>query len=317
MQKYIEQIDLNKNINKKKKYFSGFTYFLMILPCLMLVFAFSYYPLYGWAYAFYNFTPPLKLSQCDFVGLYWFKSLIYNPVRIAAVVQVLKNTFAMSALGILTSWLPMAFAIFLSEIKVKWFKKSVQLFTTIPNFISWVLTFSFAYVIFSSTGVFNKVLLNIGFIAKPLLILQSDSHTWLGMCFLGIWKGLGWSAILYIASLTGIDQELYEAAKVDGAGRFRLIWHITIPGLMPTYFVLLLLTVASFLNNGLDQYYVFQNAFNQTHIQVLDLYVYNLGIGSGSYSLATTISMLKSIVSVILLFTCNGMSKLIRKETII
>ena len=122
---------------------------------------------------------------------------------------------------------------------------------------------------------------------------------------------------MYIAAIAGIDQELYEAAYVDGAGRFRVIWHITIPSLLPTYFVLLMMNVANFLNNGVDQYYVFQNAFNKDKIQVLDLYVYNLGLGSGSYSLATAISIMKSIVSLTLLFTVNTLSKTLRGESII
>jgi multiple sugar transport system permease protein/putative aldouronate transport system permease protein len=147
--------------------------------------------------------------------------------------------------------------------------------------------------------------------------MNMSNHTWLVMCGWSTWKGLGWGAIIYLAAISGIDHELYEAARVDGAGRFKLIWHITIPGLIPTYVVLLLLNIAGFLNNGFDQYYVFQNAFNQSRIQVLDLYVYNLGMGSASYSLATVVGMLKSIVSVALLFSVNGISKLLRGETIV
>jgi multiple sugar transport system permease protein/putative aldouronate transport system permease protein len=131
------------------------------------------------------------------------------------------------------------------------------------------------------------------------------------------WKGLGWSAIIYLASISGIDAELYEAAKVDGAGRFKLIRHVTIPGLMPTFIVLLMLSIANFLNNGMDQYYVFQNAFNKSHIQVLDLYVYNIGMTGSSYSLATAISMMKTLISVFLLVLVNAISKKTRGETII
>ena len=122
---------------------------------------------------------------------------------------------------------------------------------------------------------------------------------------------------MYLAALGGIDQGLYEAARVDGAGRFKIIWHITIPGLLPTYFVLLLLSIANFLNNGMEQYFLFQNAFNSDHIQVLDLYVYNLAMKSGSYSLATAISILKTFVSVILLFSVNRFSKAVRGESIV
>ena len=122
---------------------------------------------------------------------------------------------------------------------------------------------------------------------------------------------------MYLAAISGVDQELYEAARVDGAGRFKLMRHITLPSLMPTFFVLLMLSVANFLNNGMDQYFVFQNAFNKTHIQVLDLYVYNLGISGSSISLATAISMMKSVISVTLLVFVNFVSKRVRGESII
>lgn len=301
----------------RKKPGMGMKLFLMASPFLALTFLFAYYPLYGWVYAFFDFRPPLKLSQCEFVGFRWFTMLISSPAQVKQILEVMRNTFAMSGLGILTSWLPIAFAIFLTEIRASRYKKLVQILTTLPNFISWVMVYSMAFALFSSDGMFNHLLMNLGLTDKPILFLTSDKHTWLAMCLWGIWKGLGWSAILYLASIASIDQELYEAARVDGAGRFRLMWHITIPGLLPTYTVLLLLGVANLLNNGMEQYYVFQNAFNMSHIQVLDLYVYNLGMGSGSYSLATVVSMLKSIVSVSLLLAVNSLSKLLRGETII
>ena len=128
---------------------------------------------------------------------------------------------------------------------------------------------------------------------------------------------MGWNAIMYLAAISGIDQELYEAARVDGAGRFQLIWNITIPSLLPTYFVMLMLSIASFLSNGMDQYYVFQNAFNKTSIQVLDLYVYNIGMTGKSLSLATAIGILKSLVSLTLLFSVNFVSKKVRGDSII
>jgi ABC-type polysaccharide transport system permease subunit len=159
--------------------------------------------------------------------------------------------------------------------------------------------------------------MKLGLIDAPILFLQSDNHTWLSMWLWGTWKSLGWSAIMYIAAIAGIDQELYEAGRVDGAKRFQLMRHITIPSLLPTYFVLLMLSVANFLNNGMDQYFVFQNAFNSQHIQVLDLFVYNLGLASGGYSLATAISILKSLVSITLLFAVNRLSKLLRGESMI
>lgn len=304
--------------HRKNKQRDRFKLFFMAFPFLLLCFLFSYLPLYGWIYSLFDYRPPFKLFQCDFVGLKWFTSIATNPAYRNAIGGVLKNTFAISGLNLLTSVLPLAFAVLLNEIRRGWFKRAVQILTTLPNFISWVLVYSVAYIFFSTgDGVVNKVLLNMHLITTPINFLASDNHTWLVMTLWSLWKFLGWNAIMYLAALAGIDQELYEAAKVDGAGRFRMIWNITIPSLLPTFFVLLLLSVANFLNNGLDQYYVFQNAMNKAHIQVLDLYVYNIGMGSMNFPLATAISMLKSIVSVVLLFTVNGISKLIRGETIV
>ena len=151
--------------------------------------------------------------------------------------------------------------------------------TTLPNFISWVLVYSVAFSLFSNTGMVNNIGQALGLLDAPVRFLDTDNNTWLKMTLWSNWKGLGWGAIMYIAAISGIDPELYEAAKVDGAGRFRLMWHITVPGLLPTFTVLLLLQIAGFLNNGFDQYYVFQNSFNREHIQVLDLYVYNIALG--------------------------------------
>jgi len=248
----------------------------------------------------------------------WFEMLFKNSGQVSQILMIMRNTFAMSGLGILTSILPVIFAIFLSEIRAIKFKKFIQTFTTLPNFISWVLVYAVAFSLFSSSGMFNNLGQSLGFLEEPVKILDSDNLTWIKMCLWSIWKGLGWSAIMYMAAIAGIDQELYEAATVDGAGRFKLMWHITIPGLLPTFTVLLLLSVAGFLNNGLDQYYVFQNAFNKDHIQVLDLYVYNVSMGGQNmYSLAVALSMLKSIISVTLLFVVNRLSKITRGETIV
>ena len=302
---------------KKKKLDQGKRMFLYMLPFLLLCFAFSYFPLHGWIYSFYDYKPPLKLSQCNFMGLRWFKMIFGNPAQVRQLFIVMRNTFAMSFLNIATSVLPLFFAVFLNEIKCKWFRNMVQTLTTIPNFISWVLVYAVAFCLFSNTGMVNTVFQNLGVILKPIKFLDSDSHTYIAMLLWSTWKGLGWGAIMYLASIAGIDQEMYEAARVDGAGRFQLMRYITLPELMPTYFVMLMLSVANFLNNGMDQYFVFQNAFNKAHIQVLDLYVYNIGMTGSSLSLATAISMLKSLISVTLLMAVNGISKKIRGVSLV
>lgn len=299
---------------KNRRQARAFREFMYIVPFLVLVAVFSYYPLYGWVYAFFDYKPPFPLSMDQFVGFKWFKSMVDNPVKTMQLLKVLRNTFAMSGLSLLFSWFPMIFAVFLNEIKCRPFKKFVQTVTTLPNFISWVLVYSIAYCILNSTGVVNSVLLNLGIIDSPQLFLQSSEHVWFKMWLWLTWKNAGWAAIMYIAAITGIDEELNEAARVDGASRMQIIRHITIPSILPTYFVLVMLNLANFLSNGMEQYFVFQNAFNKDSIQVLDLYVYNLAMGSGGYSLSTAISILKSVVSVVLLFFTNKISKLTRGE---
>ncbi len=295
----------------------GKVMFLTVLPFLILVFLFSYFPLHGWIYALYDYKPALGLSGSEFVGLKWFKMIVSSKTQLDQLVQVMKNTFAMSFLVIATSFFTVLFAIFLNEIKSKWFKNIVQTLTTLPNFISWVLVYTIAFSLFSSTGLVNTLLEHYGIITEPVKFLDSDKHTWLIMCLWGIWKGLGWGAIMYLAAIAGIDPELYESAQIDGANRFDLMRHITLPALMPTYLVMLMLSIANLLSNGMDQYFVFQNAFNKAHIQVLDLYVYNIGLGGSSLSFATALSMLKSVISVVLLAVVNIASKKICGTSIV
>ncbi|MGN0141943.1 MAG: ABC transporter permease subunit [Roseburia sp.] len=295
---------------------SKYKLFLMLMPFLVLVLAFSYLPLFSWRYAFYDYSAGGEIGPENFVGLKWFKVLLQNPTYVTRLLNVLKNTLALSGLGILTSWVPMFFAIFLSEVKSTRFKRFVQTFTTVPNFISWVLVYAIAFAIFSTDGFINTLINNMGGSAS-VNYLQSTSHMWLKMLAWGMWKGVGWSAIIYISGIAGIDQQLYEAATVDGAGRFQKIVHVTLPGLLPTYVVMLVMSIAGVLSNGMDQYLVFTNAMNKDMIEVLDLYVYNLGIGSGSIPLSTVVGMAKSIISVILLFVANSISKLIRGNGVV
>ncbi len=299
---------------------SKFKLFLIFLPFAALCFVFSYLPLWGWRYAFFDYSAGGTLSMENFVGFKWFTSLFQSAATRRDVVRVLRNTLAMSGLGIATSWCAMAFAIFLNEIKNTRFRRFVQTFTTVPNFISWVLVYAIAFAIFSTDGFINTAASQLGILeagATGTNYLMSTSHIWIKMLAWGMWKGIGWSAIIYIAGISGIDQQLYEAATVDGAGRFAKMWHVTLPGLIPTYCVMLLMSIANILSNGMDQYFVFSNKMNLDTIQVLDLYVYTLGIQNGNIPLSTVIGMVKSIVSVILLFVANRVSKAVRGESIV
>lgn len=305
------------NKAQREKKVQSYKEFLLILPFIVLVAVFSYYPLYGWIYAFFDYQPPMPFSWDSFVGLKWFKVLFSNPSYVRQTLNVLKNTFGISGIAFAFSWLPMIFAVFLNEIRSVKFRKFVQTATTLPNFISWVLVYSVSFLLMSNNGMFNVVLQSFGLTDKPIAFMKSSDHIWLQMWLWNTWKNLGWAAIMYIAAISGIDEEMYEAARVDGASRLRCIWHITIPSLLPTFFVLTMLNISNFLNNGMEQFYVFQNAWNRDAIQVLDLYVYNLSTSKPPvYSLSTAISMLKSVVSLVLLLSANGISKLVRKESI-
>ncbi|MCL1866675.1 MAG: ABC transporter permease subunit, partial [Oscillospiraceae bacterium] len=293
--------------------------FLMMLPFLALVAVFSYLPLMSWRFAFYDYDPSFEFKSENFVGLKWFRFLFESPANRADLFRALKNTFAMSGIGLATAWLPMVFAIFLNEVRANRPRKLVQVLTTIPNFISWVLVYSVAFAIFSAEGFLNWVLINLGTVETGTNHLINSDSIWLKMWLWNTWKGLGWSAIIYIAGISSIDPSLYEAAKADGAGRFKRMWHITVPGLMPTFFVLLILAVANVLSNGLEQYLVFQNSLNKSDIEVLDLFIYNYGIreGGNQMPLATVVGMFKSLISVTLLFSVNKLSKIIRGESVI
>lgn len=317
----IAGLILTPKVEKGMKYHMEAKYklFLMFLPFAALCFIFAYLPLYGWRYAFFNYKAGGELTSDNFVGFYWFTSLFQNEQTRMDILRVLRNTLVMSGLGILTSWIPLAFAIFLNEIKNTHFRRIVQTFTTIPNFISWVMVYAIALAMFSTDGFINTFMAQLGSQADPInfLMQQNGIGVWFQMLAWGVWKGVGWSAIIYIAGISGIDQGLYEAATVDGAGRFQKMWHVSLPGLLPTYFVMLLMSIANILSNGMDQYLVFQNSLNTKSIEVLDLYVYTLGITGGNIPLSTVVGMVKSLVSVILLFAANGISKGIRGESIV
>ncbi len=304
-----------KRENVKKKNWKRYKLFGYAVPGIMLVFIFSYLPLWGWSFAFVQYKPGRSIFDCAYVGLQNFKDLFGNAVMRSNILRVLKNTFGIHFLGYLFSPLPMFFAIFLSEIKSKHFQKVIQTVTTLPNFISWVIIYSLAVSLFGATGLVNTTLANMGSDAT-VNILNSDKHVWLTQVLLQQWKGMGWSAIIYFAAIAGLDQEVYEAAMVDGAGRWARIRYITIPLLIPTYFVLLIMSVGNFLNTGVDQYLAFGNALNKNYIEVLDLYVYNLGIGNGQISYSVAAGMLKSLVALVLFATANALSKKVRGTSV-
>lgn len=288
----------------------------MALPCIVFIIIFSYLPLRGWLYALYNYKPGINLWDCEFVGLKHFASLFGNVILRNQMIRVLRNTFAMAGLGILFSPLTVIFAIFLNEMRSGPMRRIVQSLATLPHFISWVIMYSLAFFMLSTNGFVNNIMISLGLFENPVNFMSSSRHIWLTMTAYQQWKGLGWGAIVYLAAIAGIDQELYEASTIDGAGRFQQMWYVTVPGIIPTYFVLLILSFGQLLSIGFEQYFVFQNAINKGFIEVLDLYVYNQGIGSGNISYATAVGIMKSVVAIVLFTFANSLSKTVRGSSI-
>lgn len=306
---------LAERIGRKK--IRGIKYLLLAVPFLIYVFAFSYVPLVGWIYSVFDYKIGQKFldfGSMVFVGLGNFQKLFTER---SEVLRVLRNTLALSALGLLATPVPVVFAIMFNEIKNSKFKKIVQTATTLPNFISWIIVYGVAFAFFSVNGFVSVLMQKIGIQPPVMGILGDVDHTWVLQWILGIWKSFGWSAIIYIAAITGIDSELYDAAKVDGANKIQSILHITIPGIMPTYVVMFLLAVSNILSNGFDQYFMFYNPMVADKIEVLDYYVYKVGFYINDYSYSITLGMLKSILGIVLLFTANALSKKIRGESIV
>lgn len=290
--------------------------FLISIPFLIFITAFSYVPLLGWVISFFKYYPGIPFSKMEFVGLKNFEAFFYNKKQ---VITVVRNTFVLSGLIILTLPLPAIFAILLNEIRNLKFKKLVQTFSTIPYFISYVLLYlAFTTILSPSDGMLNTLLVdNLGILDKPLNVLTNEKIAWTVQTATYLFKNLGYNAILYLSAIASIDTQLYEAAEVDGAGRFDKIWHITVPGLLPTFVVLLVLQIGSVLSGaGFEQYYVFGNGMIMDKLEVIDTYTYKMGIVQGNYSFGTAMSMMKSVLSVGLMLIANTLVKKIRGSSI-
>ena len=309
----VQKHVLRRVPHSKKK---GLYLFLASVPFMIFFFMFHYAPLFGWVYSVFDYRlglPFLDFTRAEFVGLNYFKK-VFNESK--EVLRVLRNTLAMSFLGILVSPLPIVFAILLNEVRHSKFKRFIQTVTTLPNFISWIIVFSLAHAMFAPSGLVTGALGNFG-MGSRMGFLGDVNTIWGFQLFLSIWKSLGWSAIIYIAAITGIDTELYDASMIDGANRFQSIIHVTVPGVIPTYLVLLLLSISNILTNGFEQYYMFYNSLVADRIEVLDYYVYKMGIIVNDYSYSITIGMLRSLISIFLLFFVNYLSKRLRGNSLV
>lgn len=282
------------------------TLLCMTIPSIMFILVFSYFPISGWIYSFFDYRIGYKLSRCEFVELSNFAYAFGDPY----IITVILNTLVISVLGL--AGLPLAgmIAILLSEVKGRRFKKTVQTAITIPNFISWIIIYSIMFSLFSNDGLLTTIIRGLtGNRDSTVTLLTNPGTAKLFMVLTNIWKTVGYNSIIFFAAVTGIDSQLYDAASVDGAGRWQKILHITIPGILPTFITLLIISVGAILNNGFEQYYVFVNPMIQKNIEVLDYYVYRIGMLNNDIPASTAVSMIKTFISVILVFGVNKLSK--------
>ncbi len=286
----------------QKKIKKDYRLWIYLFPCLALVIAFGYMPIAGWVLAFLDYIPGIAIQDSPFVGLKYFR-LIFSDY--SNMLRVMKNTVIFALLGYLVAPLSMIFAIALNEVKGSGLRRTIQTITTFPNFISWVIVYALAFQFFSYDGILSNLLLSWGLTENPTSLLASKNAVYVFQTCMGLW-GLGWSAVIYLAAIAGID----------GASRMQKIRYITIPSLMPTFIVLMLMQVGSFVGTGLDQYLVFYNGMVADKIETLDLYVYRATLLRSDYSYGTAIGMLKSLISIGLMFGMNGLSKKIRGNSI-
>jgi putative aldouronate transport system permease protein len=280
----------------------------MSFPFLVWLIVFAYTPLIGWIMAFENFKPSHGYFNQKFVGLLHFKEFLTDR----AFYQVLQNTFIISMLNLTFGiFFAILLAILLNEIKNKYFKRIIQTVSYLPHFVSWVVVVSIFYTILSPDGgVINKMLLSIGVIKEAQAWLAHPRMFYGFVTVAQVWKEMGWNSIIYLAAIAGIDQGLYEAADVDGVGRFGKIWHITLPGIKPTIMLLLVLGIGGFFNGaGFDPCFLLGNTMTRTYSDSLAVYAYRYGLEMSRYSMSTAISIFNSAVSIILLFSANKLSE--------
>ncbi len=282
------------------------TLLCMTIPSVLFILVFSYFPISGWIYSFFDYRIGYKLSKCEFVGLDNFIYAFGDPY----IITVILNTLIISILGLLGLPLAGMIAILLSEVRGKKFKKTVQTAITIPNFISWIIIYSIMFSLFSNDGLLTTLVRGLsGNRDSTVTLLTNPGTAKLFLVLTNIWKTVGYNSIIFFAAVTGIDSQLYDAAAVDGAGRWQKILHITIPGILPTFITLLIISVGAILNNGFEQYYVFVNPMIQKNIEVLDYYVYRIGMLNNDIPASTGVSMIKTFISVVLVFSVNKLSK--------
>ena len=295
---------------------------IMALCGVVWMAIFNYAPMYGILIAFkknFYVTTPLyslkflKTPWASDFGFQWFIKFFQDK----EFASVMTNTLGISILKLVINFpLPIIFALLLNEVRFTRFKKIVQTISYLPHFLSWVVLGGLLTSWMSETGLFNEILMNLGLIKQGKTYLAYPEYFWPIVIVSDLWKELGWNAIIYLAAIAGIDQEMYEAARVDGASRFRQIISITLPSIAGTITILFILAVGGLLNSNFDQIFVLWNQLNAERSQVIDIFVYSVALRNGRYSYGTAIGLFKSVVAFILLFIANQVTKKINDTSL-
>ena len=281
---------------------------LLIWAAVFVVygFVFCYLPLGGWIMAFQNYKPKDGLFGSQFVGLAKFQQLFSDDTFLG----VIRNTLAMGVLNLVTTFImAILFAILLNEVRTVWWKKTIQTISYLPHFLSWIIVTGILHDALSTSGIVNELLVNLGIFETELNFFAYPKYFWGIVAFANVWKETGWNAIIYLAAITSIDPSLYEAASIDGAGRFAKIWNITLPGIRSTIMILLLMNVGNVLNAGFEVQYLLGNGLVQNVSQTIDIYVLKWGISQGDYAIGTAAGIFKSVVSIALIVAANMFAK--------
>ena len=287
--------------------------YFMVIPAIVLLTVFTYCTTWGQAIAFFDYNPGLGLSGSPFVGLKHFRRFFGDP----NFLLILRNTVAISALNIaFNTFFPLAFGILLNELRHRRYKKLVQTVSYLPHFISYIVVANIALTALGSNGFLVKLFMAIGIWERPVLLFGTPKAFWWLISGINIWKEIGWNAIIYIASMAGIDHALYEAAMVDGAGRFRRVWSITLPGIAPTVVVLLIMRIPSIFSAGFDPSYLLGNAMVWDYSEVIDTYVYRLGLMQAQYSMATAVGFVRMLIGIVLIVSANTFARRVSEYSI-
>ena len=287
--------------------------YLMLLPFALMVFVFQYLPIWGWITAFQKYRPGRPLWEQQWVGFDNFIKLFQDERFYLA----LKNTLGMSLLTFVLGFVvPIAFALLLNELRSVLFKRMVQTISYLPHFVSWVVVAGLVYKMLSTDGgPVNQLLVNLG--QEPVPFMAKPEYFWYIVVVSDIWKEMGWNTIIYLAAITAIDPALYDAAKVDGAGRWQQMRHVTLPGMQPVITVLLVLAVGHLMTIGFEKQLLLGNPIVYEKSVVLDLFALQAGINSNNFSFGTAIGIVNSLVGLALLFLANWFFKRRTGESVI